>query len=292
VYKAITDKIIECMEKAPADFKMPWHIPEGVGFPTNAATHAEYRGINVLSLWLDAQTRGYSTQRWASYRQWQHLGAQVRKGERGSLVVFYKRIETTSPEVGDHEEKTGLRHVARASYVFNAAQVDGFSGTEPDPLSQFERIQEVEAFVKAVGATIHHGHSIARYRHDQDLIEMPDPDWFVTTDSSSAQESYYSVLLHELTHWSGGPTRLNRQFGKRFGDETYAMEELVAELGAAFMCSVFGISSEPRADHAAYVASWLKVLNRDPKAIFNAASKAQEAFEHLAYLATRSQPST
>jgi antirestriction protein ArdC len=289
IYERVTNKIIAMIGTGTDRFSAPWHVPGGATLPVNAATHAEYRGVNVLSLWIDAQERGYPSSTWASYQQWQKLGAQVRKKERGSLVVFYKRIETEPAEQEDHDTSHKLRFLARAAWVFNAAQVDGYVPDAPQPTSQFQRVSEVEAFVKAVNANIRHGFSVAQYRHDTDIIEMPKPEWFVDSKTSSAAESYYAILLHELTHWVGAPHRLNRTFGKRFGDKAYAFEELVAELGAAFMCAAFGISTEPRPDHAAYVSSWLEVLNRDPKAIFTAASKAQEAFEHLAYLATRNE---
>jgi antirestriction protein ArdC len=164
--------------------------------------------------------------------------------------------------------------------------VDGFAEPEQPQQSAFARIQEIEAFVGAINATVRHGFSSAQYRRDLDEIQMPHRDWFHTSDHGSAEENYYAVLFHELTHWTGAEKRLNRVFGQRFGDEAYAMEELVAEIGAAFLCSVFGMSAEPRPDHAAYVGSWLKVLRNDNRAIFAAASKAQEAYEHLAYLAT------
>jgi antirestriction protein ArdC len=139
--------------------------------------------------------------------------------------------------------------------------VDGYVPPVPEARSEVEAIQEVEAFVEAVGATVIHG-QMACYRRKSDVIEMPRRDRFIGSGTSSPTESYYATLLHELTHWSGAAHRLNRTFGKRHGDEAYAMEELVAELGAAFLCAMLGITSEPRTDHAAYVASWLKVLRR------------------------------
>jgi antirestriction protein ArdC len=286
IYQSVTAKIIAAIESGGDTSEMPWHVP-GAMLPTNAATQAEYRGINVLSLWIDAQLRGYPTSIWASYRQWQGLGAQVRKGEHGALIVFYKRVEERGTESDDHDTDVKLRHVAKASWVFNAAQVEGFPPPAFEATSEIVRHQQVDAFVSAIGANIQHGYAMACYRRASDTIELPRPEWFHGTGSGTAGENYYAVLLHELTHWTGAPTRLDRSFGERFGDEAYAMEELVAELGAAFLCAAFGLSNEPRPDHAAYIASWLTVLKRDSRAIFVAASSAQEAFEHLAYLATR-----
>jgi antirestriction protein ArdC len=266
-------------------------VPAGqLTLPTNAMTKAEYRGVNVLGLWLEAVHNHYPSGFWASYKQWKSMGAQVRHGERGALVVFYRRQETQPAEKGDHDQTADLRFFARASWVFNAAQVEGFSEPKPEESSEFARNREAEEFVKSVGAEVNHGFTMACYRRSTDTIEMPYREWFVGTATSSAAESYYATICHELTHWVGAPHRLNREFGKRFGDEAYAMEELVAEIGSAFICAALGITLEPRTDHAAYVASWLKILKQDNRAIFTAASKAQEAFEHLAYLAMANRP--
>jgi len=289
IHRTITNTIMSMIEAGEGTYKVPWHAPDGFAahLPVNAATHAEYRGVNILSLWIEAQVNRYPSAHWASYRQWQSLGAQVRKGERGAMVVFYKRMEMRATEAEDHDKKGELRFFARASHVFNAAQVDGYRQEEPELVSEFQKVQEVEAFVATLQADVRHGFNHACYRRDTDAIEMPNREWFGATGSETPERSYYAVLLHELTHWSGAAHRLNRLFGKRFGDEAYAFEELVAELGAAFLCAAFGLSSEPRPDHAAYVGHWLKILDRDSKAIFLAAAKAQEAFEHLAYLAIR-----
>jgi antirestriction protein ArdC len=289
VYESITANIVAAIKVGGLEYRTPWHTSgTPLTLPANAATHAEYRGINILALWIEALQRSYVSGLWASYRQWQALGAQVRKGERGSMIVFYKRIEETAFEDDDPDRDVRLRHIARASHVFNLAQVDGYSPPDESPRSTFECCQEAEAFVGAVGAEIQHGLDHACYRRSADIIEMPARDRFVGTPTSSPAEAYYATLLHELTHWTGAPHRLAREFGKRFGDEAYAMEELVAELGAAFGCAALGIANDPRTDHAAYIAHWLAILKQDNRAIFTAASKAQEAFEHLAHLATRS----
>jgi antirestriction protein ArdC len=288
VYEAVTKKIVAAIEEGAGTYRTPWSVPDApLALPTNASTLAEYRGVNVLALWAERLGRGFGSPFWATYKQWSGLGAQVRKGERGSLIIFYKRAEIAPTEPGDDQASTDLRFFARASWVFNAAQVDGYAAPEQDDRGEVERVREVEAFIEALKAEVRHGFSMARYHRKLDLIEMPSPDAFTGSPTSSPTESYYATLLHELIHWSGAAHRLNRDFGRRFGDEAYAMEELVAELGAAFMCAGFGIASEPRPDHAAYVASWLKVLGQDNRAIFTAASKAQEAFDHLAYLATK-----
>jgi antirestriction protein ArdC len=250
--------------------------------PTNVFSDAFYRGINVLTLWVDAIKKGYPFGYWASYQQWQQIGGQVRYGEKGSLIIFYKSISGDGEGQDDGGERP--QFVARASRVFNAAQVDGWSAPLPALLTSFQRDKKVEGFVSATHARVEHGFSNACYRRDLDAIQMPSAEQFLDTDTSSAKEAYYSTLLHELTHWSGAGPRLNREFGKRFGDNAYAFEELVAELGAAFLCATLGIANEPRIDHAQYLSGWLKVLEQDHKAIFTAAGQAQKAVEYVAHL--------
>ncbi len=291
VYQTVTEKIVAAIEDGAGPYKTPWHVPAGAGLPANAATLAEYRGVNVLALWAEAIARNYPIPIWGSYKQWQSLGAQVRRGEKGTMIVFYKRAELNPTEPEDEQAQPDLRFFARASWVFNAAQVDGYVPPAAEVRSQVERIGEADAFVAAINPVIRYGCPLACYRRKEDRIEIPDSAWFTGTETSSPTESYYATLLHELVHWSGAPHRLSREFGKRFGDDAYAMEELVAEIGSAFLCAAFGIANEPRPDHAAYVSSWLKILGRDNRAIFTAASKAQEAFEHLAYLATKDDES-
>lgn len=286
VFQSITAKIVSAIEYGVRDFVMPWHggiLPPV--FPVNAATNKPYRGGNVVALWVDAAFKRYITGYWASYKQWQTLGAQVRKGERGSMTLFYKKLDqpelATIPDDQSEAEQSPHRFVARASYVFNAEQVDGWQPPIPEFKSQVVINEEIVTFIAAIGADVRHGGVTAAYRRTEDYIELPSPESFIGTSTSSPTESYHAVLLHELTHWTGAPHRLNREYGKRFGDQAYAFEELIAELGAAFLCSVFRITNEPRPDHAAYVSSWLDILSRDTKAVFTAASRAQEAVEYL-----------
>jgi antirestriction protein ArdC len=172
--------------------------------------------------------------------------------------------------------------MARASRVFNVTQVDGYVINEPSlDDNRVDPVESAEAFVAATGARLVEGGDRAFYSIREDAITMPDRYRFIDTKSGTATEAFYATLLHELTHWTGASHRLDRQFGERFGDDAYAMEELVAELGAAFLCGDLGISAEPRADHAAYIDSWLRILKGDRKAIFAAASAASKAAEFL-----------
>ena len=279
VYGAITEKIARAIREQKGKFVMPWHsdgAPRTV--PMNAATGHPYRGANILSLWIDALKKDFASGYWASYKQWQSLGAQVRYGERGSLIFFYKKLE---PKELEAEIGEPPRYVGKASWVFNACQAEGWTPPEPSPSPAVEIDASVAAFIAATDARIYHGYQMARYRRDLDCIEMPSTAWFRDTPTSTASQSYHAVLFHELTHWTGPAHRCDREFGKRFGDHAYAFEELVAELGAAFLCATFKIANEPRADHAAYVGEWLEVLGNDPKALFTAAYRAQEAIEYL-----------
>lgn len=284
IYGAITEKILRAMKEAKGTYKMPWH--SGIApleLPTNAFTDHPYRGVNIVSLWVEATAKGHPTGYWASYKQWQQVGGQVRYGETGSLIIFYKKLDQTEMEKQSGEAP---RYVGKASYVFNAAQVDNWTAPERKHIAAVEIDRTVDAFVQATGAHVGHGYSTARYRTDLDTIEMPSPAWFIDTPTRTASQAYHGVLFHELTHWTGPPRRCDREFGRRFGDKKYAFEELVAELGAAFLCAAFKMANETREDHAAYLADWIELLGNDTKAFFAAANKAQEAIEYLGSVAT------
>ena len=293
IHQHITDKIVSAIEHGAGEFRLPWHRSTGnIMRPVNIASKKAYGGINVLALWATADERNFSAGVWGSYRQWLEAGAQVRKGEKATFVVFYKELAVAAdPETGDAE--TATRLLARATPVFAAEQVNGYQAPVSDapPITAVTRLEQAEAFVAATGAAIHHGGDRAYYRPSTDSIHLPPRDAFIDTPTSTPAESYYSTLCHELTHWTSAEPRCNRQLGKRFGDQAYAMEELVAELGAAFLCADLRITAEPRVDHAQYLASWLSVLKTDKKAIFTAASKASEAAAFLAALQPH-QPAT
>lgn len=285
IYSEITSQLIAAIEADPGRPELPWRKSSGALFmPSNALTGNAYNGINILSLWVAAEVKSYSAPVWATYRQWSELGAQVRAGEKSSLVIFYKEFEAT-PDPDDASDN-GKRRVARASRVFNAAQVDGYVAADaPEPMGPVERIADTDRFVTASGVRIEHGGDRAYYRPSTDHIQMPSEDAFCGTATMSRMEGYYATLVHELTHWSGAKHRLDREMGKRFGDNAYAAEELVAEIGAAFLCAELGITQETRADHAQYLAQWLKLMKDNSRAIFAAAAKASEAASYLKRLA-------
>ena len=301
VHEAITNKIVSAIEAGAGEglgpFQMPWHRP-GVSFaiPVNALTEKPYRGSNILSLWIDAGEKKFEHQTWATFKQWQDLGAQVRKGERGSLIVKYGEWvpqnaatatvkDAASGDDADGDDN-GKRLYAKAAWVFNVGQVDGYAIAPIVPRPDLTvRLAHVDAFITATGAEFREGGQRAFYRHldsrgEGDFIQMPERTLFTGTATSTPTESYESTRLHELSHWVGAEHRLNRTFG-RFGDNAYAFEELVAELSAAYLCAGLEITNTPRLDHAQYLANWLTVLKGDTKAIFTAASLATKAVDHL-----------
>ena len=278
IYQTITNQIVTAIEEGAGLYKMPWHRDRfDITSPRNAASGKCYRGLNVISLWMIAEARQFSSGTWATYQQWQEQGAQVRKGEKSASVFFWKSLRQGQEEGGEGTEADGsrARFVARAYNVFNADQVDGYEAPVVAKLSEAERVAEADRFFAAIPAEIAHGGSSAYYVPTADRVQM------VPFSRFESARGYYSVLAHELTHWSGAKGRLDRDLSGRFGSEGYAMEELVAELGAAFIAGQLGLPSVPRTDHAPYIATWLKVLKNDSRAIFTAASKAQAAADYL-----------
>jgi antirestriction protein ArdC len=273
IYQKITNVIIDAMETA-GRWSMPWSMNLAHGAPINAITRKAYKGVNVLALWAQGEDKKYSSNEWATYRQWSEIGAQVRKGEKASSVVFWSTAQSKKETQDGEENSTFL--FAKSYSVFNADQVDGYTAKPGLTLERTnERIPTADDWFRSLAGDVRHGGNRACYIPTADRIQMPDFDAF------KDNVSYYSTLAHEYTHWTAREFRCNRELGKRFGDAAYAMEELVAELGAAFTCAYLGLTTEPRPDHAEYLKSWLTVLKADKRAIFTAASKAQQAVDYL-----------
>jgi antirestriction protein ArdC len=280
VYSRVTSKIIADLERGVRPWQRPWNAEQAAGRISRPLRHngTPYRGVNVLLLWGEAQEKGYSTPVWMTFKQAQQLGATVRKGEHGSLVVFADRFTKTET---DQQGKESAREILfmKGFTVFNVEQIDGlppnYHAKAHEPSEPVARIGKAEAFFAATGARIQHGGSQAFYAPARDLVQMP------RRESFKDAESYCATLAHELTHWTSHPDRLARELGKRFGDRAYAAEELIAEMGSAFLCADLGITPEVRADHAQYLRQWLGILTDDKRAIFTAAAQAQRAADYL-----------
>jgi antirestriction protein ArdC len=282
VYQKITDQIVSELEKGVRPWFKPWNAEHAAGRITRPlrGNGIPYQGINVLMLWSAAMAKGYAAPIWMTFKQALDLSAHVRKGEEGSLVVYADKIVRTETDAATGEEAERAIPFMKGYTVFNVEQIDGLPEHyygKPAPCAEtVQRIERAEAFFAATGATVRHGGTMALYNVKHDHVQMPHVEAFRDA------ESYYATLAHETTHWTRHPSRLGREFGrKRFGDEGYAMEELVAELGSAFLSADLDLTPEVRDDHAAYIASWIKVLKDDKRAIFSAASHAQRAADFL-----------
>ena len=280
LHQRITQQIIQAIEAGAGDYRMPWNTKgSSASLPQNPVGKYDYHGINVLSLWASQQIRAFTTGRWATYRQWLSIGAQVRKGESGSPTVFYKPImggddRETSGDDAPGQGRSGRPFILKTATVFNADQVDGLHPEHVAPPAD-QRQDMAEQVIKNSKARILWGGEKPCYLPTRDEIHLPHPEEFVSA------EAYYGVAFHELIHWTGYESRCARDLSGRFGSAAYAMEELVAELGAAFLSAEVGLSSQPRKDHAQYIESWLTVLKNDTRAIFSAAASANEACKVL-----------
>ncbi len=256
IYQRITDHIVAELEQGVRPWLKPWNAEHAAGRITRPlrANGIPYQGINVLMLWSEAIERGYAAPVWMTFKQALDLKGCVRKGEKGSLVVYADKIVRTETDAATGEESEHAIPFMKGYTVFNVEQIDGLPErfyAKAEPRSDtVQRIATAESFFAATGATVRHGGNMAYYSVSSDHVQMPPIEAFRDA------ESYYATLAHETTHWTRHPSRLDRDFGrKRFGDEGYAMEELVAELGSAFLSADLDLTPEVRADHAAYIAS-------------------------------------
>jgi antirestriction protein ArdC len=290
IYQRVTDQIVASLETGIRPWMKPWSGEHAAGRITRPlrGNGIPYQGINVLMLWGAAMEKGYSAPIWMTFKQALELGGAVRKGERGSLVVYASTFTRTEANETGEESARDIPFLKSYS-VFNVEQIDGlpahFLAPAAPRLDPVQRIDHAERFFAATGATVRYGGDRAYYSISTDHVQMPHFETFRDA------ESFYATLAHELVHFTRHPSRLNREFGrKRFGDEGYAMEELVAELGAAFLSADLDLTPEPRPDHAAYISHWLTALKNDRRAIFTAASYAQRAADFLS--GTKTTPAT
>jgi antirestriction protein ArdC len=287
VYTRITNKIIADLEQGVRTWMKPWNAGNTGGRIMRPLRHngVPYSGINILMLWAEAVDQGFSSPTWMTFRQATELNAHVKKGEKGSLVVYANSITRTEPDEKGEESEREI-HYMKGYSVFNCDQIEGLPEqyyVKPEvTTTPVERIAHAEAFFQATKADIRYRGDRAFYSVDGDYIQMP------VIEAFRDAESFYSTLGHESIHRTKHPSRLDRDFGRKsWGDEGYAREELVAELGSAFLCADLGITPEVRDDHASYIQSWLTVLKNDRRAIFSAASYAQKAVEYLSGLSAK-----
>lgn len=287
LYTRVTERVIADLEKGVRPWLQPWSGGHAAGRITVPRRHngVPYRGINILLLWGEAIANGYASPLWMTFKQALSLEAHVRNGEHGAMVVFADRFTKKETDADGNDVEREIPFL-KAYSVFNVAQIEGLPAHYyAQPEANGERlalIESAEQFFAATGAVIRHGGHMAYYAPGPDVIQLPVPEAFRDA------ESYAATKAHEFTHWTKHQSRLDRDFGgKRFGDTGYAREELVAELGAAFLCADLGITPEPREDHASYLAHWLEILREDKRAIFAAAAHAQRAVDCLHGLSAR-----
>ena len=281
LYSRVTQQIVEDLQRGVRPWTKPWSAEHLAGRISRPLRHGgqPYSGINVVLLWAEAVAKGFAAPIWMTFRQAAELGAHVRKGEHGATVVYANRFKRTETDDNGHDVEREIPFL-KAYSVFNVEQIDGlpahFYAVAEPTLQSTQRIAHADTFFRALEADIRHGGNSAFYAVGPDYVQLPPFESFLDP------EAYYATLAHECTHWTRHPTRLDRDFGrKRWGDEGYAREELVAELGAAFLCADLGLELQPREDHAAYIESWLNVLQNDKRFIFSAAAFAQRAVDFL-----------
>jgi len=281
LYTRVTNQILADLEKGVRPWNKPWNAEHAAGRITRPlrANGQPYRGMNVILLWSSAVANGFAAPLWMTFNQARELGGHVKAGSKGTPVVYADKFTKTEAKDDGSEEEKDVFFMKQYT-VFNAEQVAGllerFYALAAPRLDPVRRIEHVEAFCRNTKAEVRHGGTSAHYSPNDDRVQMPPFEAFEDA------ESYYATLLHELTHWTKHATRLDRDFGrKRFGDEGYAREELVAEIGASFLCADLELEPVVREDHAAYIAHWLKVLRDDKRAIFVAAALAEKAADHL-----------
>jgi antirestriction protein ArdC len=285
LYNKVTDQIVSALEQGVRPWMKPWSAEHAAGRITRPlrANGLAYQGINVLVLWSEAVTKGYSAPIWMTFRQALELQGHVRKGESGSTVVYASTLTRRGTDAETGEESEQSIPFLKSYTVFNVEQIEGlpahFHAIAEPRLDPVQRMERAESFFAATRADIRHGGNMAYYNIGSDFVQMPPFEAFRDA------ESYYATLAHECTHWTRHKSRLDRDLGrKKWGDAGYAMEELVAELGSAFLCADLDLTPEIREDHAAYIANWLEVLKNDKRAIFSAAAHAQKAADYLAGL--------
>lgn len=275
IRQKITDQIIHLIEQGQAKGESMWDTTVRFGLPLNYQTKRPYNGINILTMTNEAVARGYSRNEWLTFKQAQAMGAQVSKGAKGVMGVFFKMLDRKDAKT--EEDKMPMMS---SFWVFNVDEITGLPEVPEVQRQEFDPIEEAERMLAASGASITWQGVRAFYRPSTDSIYMPDRDRF------SSASNAYAVALHELTHWTGHESRLNRDYGKMTKVDKYAFEELVAELGAAYFVGNLGLTGAKLENHADYLQHYLEILKADKSAIFTAARMASQAFDFILKLTT------
>lgn len=273
--QSLADQILTQMREGADDWFMPWH--KGLEEPFNLVTGKVFKGRNAAILWQQARSRGYEKNQWATLRQWNARRARIRLGAKGVRVLAPRFNKAADMFDGVSDELAGFR----TYFVFNLEEVNNFNPEHPDLFAEPVVESQIDEFVRRTEANITYGGDRACYWYEKDQIDMPLRSCFRTTRHTSADEGFYSTIVHELVHWTKKSSRANRSAFLEDSRQAYAFEELVAELGAAMICTRFEQRIEPREDHAAYLKYWLTVLENDFDHFYKALNLAQEAAHWL-----------
>tara|TARA_R100000808_G_C2141879_1_gene149705 strand:- start:665 stop:1567 length:903 start_codon:yes stop_codon:yes gene_type:complete len=278
LYQDFTDQVIKQMENNNMNWFKPFTTSILNGHH-NVVSKKCYQGLNCFSIGLSVHNNGFKSNEWATFNQWKNLGANVLKGSKGTQILYWNIKEYEDKNDKDKKVKIPM---LKYFVVFNADQVEGYKTKEIETkeIDDWKAHFKTDTFVKNTKANIQVNNK-AFYSPSGDFIGMPPKEDFKGDKENTKEQHYYSTLLHELTHWTGHSSRCNRDLQNRFGSKAYAMEELVAEIGSAFLCSHLGITKAPTPNHAKYLNNWLEVLKEDKKAIFKAFSLSKVSSEHL-----------
>ena len=280
VYQSVTDSIISELERGAIPWVKPWRADSTAD--RNVINNKPYQGINRLILGMASMIKNYDAPIWGSFQQFQQLGYNIKKGEKGTQIVFYKPV-STQKELPDGTIENNGYSVLKAYWIFNIAQTDApITKIAPENIKPFNTISECENTISKSGAIIQHGGDGAFFVPSLDKINLPNKTAF------NSESDYYATAFHELVHWSGAKHRLDRDLSGKYGNPSYAFEELIAEIGAAYLCADHRLQGELR--HAGYIQSWLKALRDDNKAIFKAAAYAQKAADYITALDVKALP--
>ena len=275
-YQMITDIVIEQMENLGSDWMKSWSTNAMSGHH-NVISKKAYQGTNTFLTAISSFKNGFKSNQWGTYKQWQSKGYSVKKGSKGTDIIFFDKIKIEDAET--KEER--FIPILKGFSIFNADQIQDYWSGSAIPVKPTFKHEQTEQLVTNSQAIIKHGGNRAFYTSDADFIQMPHKTDFKDVDGANAMQNYYSTLLHELTHWTGHTSRLDRKLANKFGSNAYAFEELVAEVGSVFLTAMLGIEKKPQPNHAKYLNGWLEVLKQDKRAMVKAFGLAQKASDYI-----------